>query len=1441
MLADDRFRQHACPTDLHGDRGNRQRHACVCRGTALNGVSDTFTQADIDAGLVTYDHDGSETVSDAFDFDVDDGAGTNSSSTFSITVTPVNDEEVLATNAGTTVNEASSGNVLTTAMLETTDVDNTATQLTYTVTAATGNGTLRLSGTALGVNDTFTQADIDAGRVTYDHDGSETVADAFDFDVDDGAGTNSSGTFSLTITPVNDEEVLATNAGTTVNEASSGNVLTTAMLETTDVDNTAAQLTYTVTAATGNGTLRLSGTALGVNDTFTQADIDAGLVTYDHDGSETVSDAFDFDVDDGAGTNSSSTFSITVTPVNDEEVLATNAGTTVNEASSGNVLTTAMLETTDVDNTATQLTYTVTAATGNGTLRLSGTALGVNDTFTQADIDAGLVTYDHDGSETVADAFDFDVDDGAGTNSSGTFSLTITPVNDEEVLATNAGTTVNEASGGNVLTTAMLQTTDVDNTAAQLTYTVTAATGNGTLRLSGTALGVNDTFTQADIDAGRVTYDHYGSETVSDAFDFDVDDGTGTNSSGTFAITVTPVNDEEVLATNAGTTVNEASSGNVLTNAMLQTTDVDNTAAQLTYTVTAATGNGTLRLSGTALGVSDTFTQADIDAGLVTYDHDGSETVSDAFDFDVDDGAGTNSSGTFSLTITPVNDEEVLATNAGTTVNEASSGNVITTAMLETTDVDNTAAQLTYTVTVATGNGTLRLSGSALGVSDTFTQADIDAGLVTYDHDGSETVSDAFDFDVDDGVGTNSSGTFAITVTPVNDEEVLATNAGTTVNEASSGNVITTAMLQTTDVDNTAAQLSYTVTAATGNGTLRLSGTALGVSDTFTQADIDAGLVTYDHDGSETVSDAFDFDVDDGAGTNSSGTFSITVTPVNDEEVLATNAGTTVNEASSGNVITTAMLQTTDVDNTAAQLTYTVTAATGNGTLRLSGTALGVSDTFTQADIDAGRVTYDHDGSETVSDAFGFDVDDGAGTNSSSTFSIAVTPVNDAPVNNVPGDQITNEDTPLTFSIGTGNAITISDADAGSNPIIVTLTATNGTLTLGGTTGLTFGTGDGVADRAMTFIGTQTQINSALEGLEFNPDLNYAGPASVQIAIDDDGNAGSGGPQVDVDTIFITVVSDNDAPQANEDSYRVENGDALTVDSPGLLLNDVDVDGDALTAILVSGPANGTLAFAADGSFTYTPNLGFAGIDSFVYMASDGTDSSGPIVVSLTVDPNVGAPPPTTDPVDDNTDDNTTYEDDEDAPIALGEVPDPQTTTQDEPTRREQQRSVELVPPIAGSVFFVSVEVAVEPFEFVLPASFVASPAAGEERNTANSARNAVSRSVSSSPVPTFETAAIFGQLDSMIEDVEEHEYFFDLVAGTSILATGAASAGFVLWATRASYFVTMLSTSLPAWAVVDPIPVLDSNALDKLSEKRGGPQDGKSLVDLVDENLHLR
>ena len=73
--------------------------------------------------------------------------------------------------------------------------------------------------------------------------------------------------------------------------------------------------------------------------------------------------------------------------------------------------------------------------------------------------------------------------------------------------------------------------------------------------------------------------------------------------------------------------------------------------------------------------------------------------------------------------------------------------------------------------------------------------------------------------------------------------------------------------------------------------------------------------------------------------------------------------------------------------------------------------------------------------------------------------------------------------------------------------------------------------------------------------------------------------------------------------------------------APGVLANGSDVDGDPLTAIQLSWPANGTLAFNADGSFTYTPLAGWSGPDSFTYHASDGLSASEITTVTLTINP----------------------------------------------------------------------------------------------------------------------------------------------------------------------------------------------------------------------------
>src|SRR5438045_3327726 len=106
--------------------------------------------------------------------------------------------------------------------------------------------------------------------------------------------------------------------------------------------------------------------------------------------------------------------------------------------------------------------------------------------------------------------------------------------------------------------------------------------------------------------------------------------------------------------------------------------------------------------------------------------------------------------------------------------------------------------------------------------------------------------------------------------------------------------------------------------------------------------------------------------------------------------------------------------------------------------------------------------------------------------------------------------------------------------------------------------------------------------------------------------------ATDGQTQSGIATATITVTPVNDTPlAANDDNYTTPEDTHLSVSAPGVLANDTDVDGDALSAVLVSNPTHGTLSLNSNGSFTYMPALNFNGIDSFTYKATDGQTQSG--------------------------------------------------------------------------------------------------------------------------------------------------------------------------------------------------------------------------------------
>jgi hypothetical protein len=126
----------------------------------------------------------------------------------------------------------------------------------------------------------------------------------------------------------------------------------------------------------------------------------------------------------------------------------------------------------------------------------------------------------------------------------------------------------------------------------------------------------------------------------------------------------------------------------------------------------------------------------------------------------------------------------------------------------------------------------------------------------------------------------------------------------------------------------------------------------------------------------------------------------------------------------------------------------------------------------------------------------------------------------------------------------------------------------------------------------------------------YAPDPDYFGPDSFTYTISD-------GSETDTATVNVTVTNVNDAPVAVGESYNMNQDTTLTVLAPGVLGNDSDIDGPTINAVLDAGLPG--LALDANGGFSYTPPLNFAGDVSFTYHASDGSASSNTVTVDIHV------------------------------------------------------------------------------------------------------------------------------------------------------------------------------------------------------------------------------
>jgi len=709
-----------------------------------------------------------------------------------------------------------------------------------------------------------------------------------------------------------------------------------------------------------------------------------------------------------------------------------------------------------------------------------------------------------------------------------------------------------------------------------------------------------------------------------------------TASNGTYALALS-LNSLPILATNLLLPVSEEAT-QVITNAFLQVTDQDNVPDELTYTLGGLPENGALSLNGAALTAGATFTQADIDEGLLRYSHDGTETLSDRFTFTVADGlGGFISLTTFNIAVTPVNDLPVLVSNQGLSLSEAGSV-TITDTLLQFTDPDNALTELTYSVAQIPARGTLLLAGTA---TNRFTQEDIRLGQVQYQHDGSETVSDSFTFLISDGVIASPLGPtlVTITITPVNDPPGISLNAGLTLNEGSSS-IVSSGALLITDNDGP-LPITYTLGSTPTNGGLLRGTQTLTLGQTFSQTEITGGQIFYAHNGGETSSDEFTFTASDGLGAVVPlTTFSITVNPVNDPPVLTVPG---VQQADQGFNAAIAGISVTDPDAGIQPISITLSADNGVLTLAstqgltfIQGTGTADSSMSFEGDQDlvnqalrllVYRSATNFQGADTIS----ITVNDkgftgGDPLSDSETITVNVAPVNDPPVITVPSAQTVREDITLPIS-----GISIADPDAGTGELTVSLDVDNGILTLNQTSGLTFNPGAGSPGRTLGFRGTLAAINNALASLTYRGNANFSGSDSLRINVNDNGFTGNGTPQSDAETIAITITAVNDAPvitvpgtqSGRENTNLIINGISVT---------DVDLGNGTLSVALI---ASGSLSLSsveglnfAEGDGIQDSSMLFSGSLAAVNAALSGltyrgiTDFNGEDTIEISVNDN---------------------------------------------------------------------------------------------------------------------------------------------------------------------------------------------------------------------------
>ncbi|MEX2174254.1 MAG: Ig-like domain-containing protein [Pirellulaceae bacterium] len=1093
-------------------------------------------------GSFTYIPAADFTGTDSFTYIASDGTNESVAATVTITVDPVNDLPVAVNDDFAMDEDGSLDATVGSVLANDTDVDGDS--LTATLVSQPLHGTLALN------------AD---GTFSYAPEANYNGLDGFSYMVSDGTGESEVASVTITINPVNDlpesvNDAYATDEDTALAIAAPG------VLEN-DSDIDADDLSSRLVNPPENGTVALNPD---------------GSFTYTPNADFNGIDGFSYLAGDGAGDSEVATVTITVNPVNDapvglaeEYTVAEDETLTVDAA--GGVLA----NDTDADGDA--LIAALVSGPANGGLTLN------------AD---GSFSYTPNANFNGSDSFTYSVGDGT-TTTEAIATIAVSAVNDvpatvNDEYSTDEDTPLSIAAPG-------VLGNDTDGDGDSLTVSIVNQPENGTVTLN---------------PDGSFTYTPAADFHGVDGFSYLASDGTGDSEVATATITVNPINDAPVGAEDAYTTDEDlpltvdAASG-VLAN------DTDADGEALTATVVTGPASGTLVLN------SD---------GSFSYTPNADFSGSDSFTYTAGDAALATDPITVTITVNPLADGPVAAADEYTVV-EDETLTVALPGVLEN-DSDSDGDPLTAAVVTGPANGTLTFSAD---------------GSFSYTPNADFNGTDTFTYNVSDGA-LSSEATVTINVTPANDAPTAADDAYTTDENTELAIAAPGVLANDADSDGTLTASMVTLPA---NGTLVLN------------AD---GSFSYTPNAGFDGTDTFVYAAGDGE-LESEATVTITVNPFLAAPVVFDDAYTSGEDAPLA--VDAAMgVLANDFDAEGGTLTATLVTAPEHGTLTLN------------AD---GSFSFAPESNWHGADSFTYQVETSGGLTVEASASIVVEPLNDWPVatndefdvptgelagtvlandSDVESDPLTarllwgpangeltfNEDGSFSYVAEDGFSgedsffYQLNDGQANSGVAKVTLKVGDGgeenqlpasgedsyTVEAGAT--LTIATPGVLAndsDAEEDPLAAELVTGPANGVLVFNPDGSFSYTPAAGFTGSDtftyQANDGAGTGNVATVTLTVTPEGTTVPIEADGDAYEVAAETTLEIALPGVLANDVDAEGDPLTAAIVSGPANGTVSLNTDGSFSYTPASGFAGSDSFTYQATDGTNLSNVATVTIEV------------------------------------------------------------------------------------------------------------------------------------------------------------------------------------------------------------------------------